>query len=76
MGDVSDTDLGRMLHNTSDAMVWTNEFSKLVEANPDWVSDKGWLLGWFANAIETGRSEGYAQGIKDATQGVTEVREW
>lgn len=41
------------LCNTTDARVWAKEFCHL---NP--ALDEGTMIGWFANAIETGRSAG------------------
>lgn len=43
----------KLLRSTTDAAVWTNEFIKVV---PD--ADWGLMVGWFANAIETGRDAG------------------
>jgi hypothetical protein len=42
------------LHDTTDAMVWAQEFCRI---NPGVELDT--MLGWFANAIETGRNAGY-----------------
>lgn len=41
------------LHDTTDAQKWAKAF---CERNPD--ADEGTMIGWFANAIETGRSAG------------------
>jgi hypothetical protein len=44
----------------TDGRVWAAEFSRvyreLYPGGPE--LDEGWLLGWFANAIEAGRSAG------------------
>lgn len=45
-------ELGAMLHGTMDAQVWATEFCRLNNA-----SDKGMMLGWFANAIMAGFDE-------------------
>jgi hypothetical protein len=37
------------LHGTTDAQVWAQEFVRLHGG------DEGLMIGWFANAIETGR---------------------
>jgi hypothetical protein len=37
------------------------------------VIDEGWMIGWFANAIETGRNAGLASG---AAISATEVADW
>lgn len=52
------------LHATTDAQVWAKEFigvaSAKVAAGESVLDllDEGWLIGWFANAIETGRGAG------------------
>lgn len=43
----------RRLHGTTDATVWAEEFAKVC---PD--VDRATMIGWFANAIEVGRSAG------------------
>lgn len=43
----------RRLYATTDAAVWAEEFKKVC---PE--VDEGLMLGWFANAIETGRNFG------------------
>jgi hypothetical protein len=47
------TDLTQKLYSTTDAAVWAREFVSLF---PD--ADEGLMIGWFANAIETGRRHG------------------
>lgn len=42
------------LHDTVNAKVWTNEFMKAKEKNPNIPNDWGTMLGWFANAIMAG----------------------
>lgn len=62
-------ELAAKLHGTTDGTVWAQEFVKLypmgfseipgkegVVHNEDWMDT---VRGWFANAIETGRSAGY-----------------
>src|SRR5260221_5837456 len=44
------------LLSTPDASVWAKEFRAIWSERK--VMDEGWLIGWFANAIETGRSAG------------------
>jgi hypothetical protein len=47
------------LHSTTDARVWADEFCNLfsiIMKDGELVEDsRGVMLGWFANAIETGR---------------------
>ncbi len=59
----------RRLHETDDARVWAREWcriardligykggSEIDEALiEDKLLDEGWMIGWFANAIETGK---------------------
>lgn len=47
------SETGIDLHGTTDAEVWASEFCRL---HPE--IDKGLMIGWFANAIETGRTHG------------------
>lgn len=44
------------LHDTTDAQVWAKEFCHLFPA-----LDEATMIGWFANAIETGRTAGINQ---------------
>ena len=48
---------------TTDARVWAAEWCRIareIEAAHDdrAVIDEGWMICWFANAIETGRAAG------------------
>lgn len=48
------------LYSTTDAMVWAQEWCTIareIEAADDGreVIDAGWMVGWFANAIETAK---------------------
>lgn len=48
---------------TTDAQVWAREWCRIareIEAADDGreVIDEGWMIGWFANAIEAGRDAG------------------
>jgi hypothetical protein len=54
-------DLAAKLHATTDASVWTDEFMKLVKTGID--VDWDLMIGWFANAIETGRATGRSEHI-------------
>lgn len=45
------------LLSTTDAQVWAKEFLRIYETQ-DVVLDEGFMIGWFANAIETGREAG------------------
>ena len=42
------------LHNTMDALVWANEFTRRFGRHLSKEIDEGLLVGWFANAIMTG----------------------
>lgn len=48
------TDPELLSHMGTDAAKWASEFVKLHGG------DEGLMLGWFANAIEAGRSAGHA----------------
>jgi len=47
--------LAALLHSTTDAQTWALEFVRIYPAN---TPDMDTLIGWFANAIETGRAAG------------------
>lgn len=57
---MSDETTARLLA-TTDAQVWAKEWvataAAIVAKSGHWmdVLDEGWMIGWFANAIETGR---------------------
>lgn len=46
-----------LLHNTTDGQIWAQEFMRLFGDRRDEI-DEDLMIGWFANAIETGRSAG------------------
>lgn len=53
-------ELAHKLHLTTDGSVWAAEFMKLFEGytiGEEGVTE-GTMIGWFANAIETGREHG------------------
>lgn len=45
------------LQNTTDGQIWAQEFMRLFGDRRDEI-DEGLMIGWFANAIETGRAAG------------------
>jgi len=49
-------EVARMLSNTTDARMWAWEFLDVIESGVD--IDEALMVGWFANAIETGRAAG------------------
>lgn len=49
----------------TDAQLWAREFVRLAPP-----TDEGTMIGWFANAIEVGRSAGYARGREDQAAGI------
>lgn len=48
------------LHGTTDAKVWAEEFMRVARTQGEQFGliDEGMMIGWFANAIETGRAAG------------------
>lgn len=49
------------LHTTTDAQVWAREWCRIareIRDRGDEIIDEGWMIGWFANAIEIGRDAG------------------
>lgn len=49
--------LAKKLLATTDAQTWAREFMSLFGKRKDDI-DEGLMIGWFANAIETGRDAG------------------
>lgn len=47
--------LTRRLLDSTDARVWAKEWLGVIAKYPDVPYDEGTMIGWFANAIETGR---------------------
>lgn len=63
-------ELTSKLLSTTDARVWAEEFVRLVvETEPGVTVDFGLMVGWFANAIETGRAAGRAEHIDGDVSG-------
>lgn len=52
---MNEDDQAKLL-STTDASVWADVFAKTYPG----VHDQGVMLGWFASAIETGRTAGHA----------------
>ncbi len=49
------------LHATTDAQVWAKawcETATIAVGEGRSLIDEGWMIGWFANAIEAGRTAG------------------
>lgn len=49
------------LLSTTDAQAWAQEWCRIArkkEREGEDAIDEGWMLTWFANAIETGREAG------------------
>lgn len=57
----------KKLYSTTNAMVWAEEFNKVQKELYWFEVDEGWLLGWFANAIEKWRSAEQSYIIKNWT---------
>lgn len=45
---------GQTWPHTVDAQVWVNEWFKNIADHPEVATDRGAMLGWFANAIMAG----------------------
>lgn len=43
---------------TTNAQRWAQEFIKIIKHNPEMALDEGFMIGWFANAIEAGVRKG------------------
>ncbi len=42
-----------------------NHFDEKGHPYPDHVIDEGWMISWFANAIEAGRTAGFDKGYNE-----------
>lgn len=63
----------RVLHTTTDAQQWARQFNLVYASHHDGEQlDEGWLIGWFANAIEVGR----AAGREEMRNRQHEIDEW
>jgi len=51
------------LHDEFSAKVWVDEWMKTISKNPSIPTDRGTMLGWFANAIMAGYD--YANRMSD-----------
>jgi hypothetical protein len=51
------------LHDTTDAQIWTEEWLKTIKRHPEIPTDRGTMIGWFANAIMAGYDAGIANAI-------------
>lgn len=60
MSDTPTPATANSLLDTTDAQEWAREFCRHAPA-----VDEGWMIGWFANAIETGRRHHPAQVAAD-----------
>jgi hypothetical protein len=63
------------LEGNADATVWAHEFAKVVTLGEDQKWDLDFLVGWFANAIETGRDAGARQDADKLRQAVKDEHE-
>lgn len=61
MTDSPDTAGQILARMGTDAAKWTDEFMRIAAANPAIATDWGTMVGWFASAIETGRSAGQGE---------------
>ena len=43
---------------TTNAQKWAQEFIHIIEHDPAMALDEGFMIGWFANAIEAGVRKG------------------
>ncbi len=46
-------ELTKKLHGTTNAIIWAEEFVKIIKKNPSIPVDEGFMIGWFANAMMT-----------------------
>jgi len=54
--------------HTMDAQVWAEKFAEAVAADPTMTSDRGTMIGWFANAIMAGYDTAMIRLKKDSSQ--------
>jgi hypothetical protein len=54
-------DLEALTYMGTDGRKWAEEFCKIAKDHGHRI-DEGWVIGWFANAIEAGREAGRRRG--------------
>lgn len=67
MNDKTAVEQVKRLHCTTDAQVWAKEFNTIFIGLHGFELDEGWLIGWFANAIEIGRDAGRQLAMSELT---------
>jgi hypothetical protein len=61
----------KLLYSTTDAQIWAQEYIKVVKQRPDLAFDEGFILIWFANAMDTAIS--YAERTSTAKCTITQL---
>lgn len=49
----------------TDARVWTKHWLETLAEHPHIATDEDTMIGWFANAIESGRSAGSDSALRE-----------
>ncbi len=63
---------GENLTGNFDGSHWAKEFKVLLDLQPEWAKDEGYLTGWFANAIMTGYDKAKQEEFPVAERGENE----
>lgn len=63
--DATASEIEKTLNGETDARIWAQEFMKLADTEAE--IDEGLMIGWFANAIEAGRTAGYGAGYTEGS---------
>jgi hypothetical protein len=50
--------MNKLFHESMDAREWASAWMEIIADKPDMHLDEGAMLGWFANALERGRTTG------------------
>ncbi len=63
---------GENLMGNFDGSHWAKEFKVLLDLQPGWAKDEGYLTGWFANAIMTGYDRAKQEEFPTAERGAND----
>jgi hypothetical protein len=59
-----------------DAREWAEKFTYVVRNKPGALLDEGFILGWFANAIERGHDRGHEQAMREHVERLEKHKGW
>ena len=65
------------LHESTDAQRWAREFMAVGQGDDEPADREGFLIAWFANAIEAGRSAALRENarLREALQWIVDMKD-